>query len=114
MNNNEFNTQEQENVYQNVMEAKSANRGFAIASLVLGIASIVCCCLSYVGPILAVVAIVFAIVSKSKMGYFDSLAVAGLVMGIIGVVLGIVSIVFGAAFAAYLEEYMAQLEAGSF
>ena len=78
--------------YQTVMEIKSRSRGFAIASLVLGILSLVCCCLPYGGLVMAILAVVFAIVSRKKMGYFDSLAIAGLIVGIIGVIFGAFSI----------------------
>ncbi len=73
---------------QAYIEVKSNKRGFAVASLVLGILSIVCCCLSYAGFVMALLAVIFAVVSKTKMGYFDPLAVAGLVLGIIGLVFG--------------------------
>ncbi len=70
------------------MEVKSNKRGFAVASLILGIVSVVCCCISYAGLAMAILAIIFAVVSKRKMGYFDPLAVAGLILGIVGTVFG--------------------------
>ncbi len=78
-------TQQPEGGY---MEVKSNKRGFAVASLILGIVSVVCCCISYAGLAMAILAIIFAVVSKRKMGYFDSLAVAGLILGIVGTVFG--------------------------
>ena len=72
--------------YQTVMEMKSRNRGFAVASFILGIVSIVCCCSYYIALGSAVLAIVFAIVSRARMGYFDGLAITGLILGIIGAV----------------------------
>ncbi len=96
MDNNQNNfSGEQDNIGQDTplftqayMEVKSNKRGFAVASLVLGILSIVCCCLSYAGFVMALLAVIFAAVSKTKMGYFDPLAIAGLVLGIIGLVFG--------------------------
>ncbi len=70
--------------YQAVMQG---TRGFSVASLVLGIISIVCCCAWYVGLILGILAIVFSVVSRKKNGYFDGLAIAGLVLGIFGTVI---------------------------
>ncbi len=78
-------TQQPEGGY---MEVKSNKRGFAVASLILGIVSVVCCCISYAGLAMAILAIIFAVVSKRKMGYFDPLAVAGLILGIVGTVFG--------------------------
>ena len=75
-------------------EEKKHKNGYAIASLVLGIVSILtccCCCTSVLGLILmgisAILAIVFAFVSKKHNdGKMDSKAVAGLVLGIVTVV----------------------------
>ena len=54
----------------NSMEGASVqpqkNDWMAIVSLVLGIVSIVACCFSYIGAIVGVVAIVFAILSKTQ------------------------------------------------
>ncbi len=120
--NNDYNSQNEQNggdnlqyAYQSYMEVRSKSRGFAVASLVLGILSIVCCCLTYAGLAMAVLAIIFAAVSRKKMGYFDPLALAGLILGIIGAVFGVSVIVTdilsrAGAFDAYLEEYFKQFE----
>lgn len=94
--------------YQTVMEIKSRSRGFAIASLVLGILSLVCCCISYAGLVMATLAIIFAIVSRKKMGYFDSLAIAGLIVGIIGVIFGAFSILVDVIMSS--EEFWIEFE----
>lgn len=107
MNGNNFDNGN-EFVFQNVMDVKSRNRGLAIASMVLGIFSIVCCCLSYVGLAAAVLAIVFAVISRVRMGYFDGLAVAGLVTGIIGAVFGIAIIIVDLFFVEIFEAYLAE------
>ena len=73
---------------------KKAKNGYAIASLVLGIVSILsCCCLcaSTLGLILmgvcAILAIVFAFLSKKNTnGKMDVKAIAGLILGIVSVV----------------------------
>ncbi len=95
--NNEFDFQPNvPNPYQefNPAEKKKKN-GYAIASLVLGIVSLVsccCCCGEALGLILmgvsAVLAIVFAFLSKKdNNGKMDGKAIAGLVLGIIAVVI---------------------------
>lgn len=74
-----------------VQDAKSG-RGFAIASLVLGIASLfTCCCCCFcdlliIPLICAILAIVFAFVSKAKSAEkkLAGMAIAGLILGIIG------------------------------
>ena len=73
---------------------KAPKNGYAIASLALGIVSILsccCCCASVFGLILmgisAILAIVFAFLSKKNSnGKMDTKAIAGLVLGIVSIV----------------------------
>ena len=86
--NNEFNLQ------YNFTDEKKNQNGYAIASLVLGVISILsccCCCTNVFGllamGITAILAIVFAFVSKKNSdGKMDAKAIAGLVLGIVSVV----------------------------
>lgn len=74
---------------------KKPQNNYAIASLVLGILSVVtccCCCVETLGLILtgvsAVLAIVFAFLSKKNTdGKMDGKAIAGLILGIVGIVM---------------------------
>lgn len=65
--------------------------GMAIASLVLGIASLVCC-----GPVVGILAIVFGAIALSSIRQNprqlsgDGLAIGGIVLGALGIVGGIV------------------------
>ncbi|MBQ8350793.1 MAG: DUF4190 domain-containing protein [Clostridia bacterium] len=77
--------------YASPMQRQS--KAFSIASLVLGIVAIVCCCLSPVSLICAVLAIVFAVLHRRQVGFFEGMSIAGLVCGIIGAVLAIYLIV---------------------
>ena len=61
--------------------------GYSIASLVLGIFGILCCCIWPVGGTCAILALVFTLISRKQNGSFNGLAVAGLVLAIIGLVL---------------------------
>ena len=75
---------------------KKPKNGFAIASLVLGIVSVLCCCccccssglgLAVMG-VCAVLAIVFAFLSKKNSnGKLSRMAIAGLVLGIVAIVI---------------------------
>jgi len=66
------------------------SNGYNIASLVLGILSIVCCCLyGVVSLICGILSIVFFVISK-KNGNANGLAVAGLICAIFGLVLGLI------------------------
>ena len=98
--NNEFNFQS--NPYGGFEPAKKkAQNGYAIASLVLGILSVVTCCCCYVetlGLVLtgvsAVLAIVFAFLSKKNNdGKMDAKAITGLILGIVGIVMLLILLV---------------------
>lgn len=68
--------------------------GWSVASLVLGIASIFTCTFGYAGIILGVLAVVFAIVSRKILGYFDAKSIGGLILGIFGAVFGVSMLIF--------------------
>ncbi|HBJ18617.1 MAG TPA: hypothetical protein DDY70_02570 [Clostridiales bacterium] len=69
--------------------SRPKTRAFSIASLVLGILSLICCCSGFVSFVLGVLAIVFAIVARRHLGYFDGMSIAGMTCGIVGAVLGL-------------------------
>ena len=98
--NNEFDFQP--NLYGGFEPAeKKPRNGYAIASLVLGIVSVVsccCCCMETLGLILmgvcAVLAIVFAFLSKKNSnGKMDGKAIAGLILGIVAIVMLLILLV---------------------
>ena len=85
--------------------------GFAVASLVLGIVSLlsVCCC-SCILPVTAILSIVFAAVSK-KGEPMNGMAIGGLVCSIVALVLLVVSVVallLDPSFMAAFEESFRQ------
>lgn len=121
MNGNEFNNnpfEEDNEDYLFKMVTNNGRRktyGWSVASMVCGILSVICCCLGYAGLVLGVLAIVFAVISRKNLGYFDGMAIAGLVLGIIGLVLGVALIVASyaidpAIYEEYLEEFWAEYE----
>ena len=74
-------------------------KGFATASLCLGIASVVCtclcCCLYYLAFLLSAISIVMAFLAKrDNGGKMPGKAVAGLILAIIGLVLFICFLAF--------------------
>lgn len=72
--------------YQQFQEQPESGKNFAIASLVLGIVTFVCC-----GNIItAVLSIIFGIISKQRQKENNGMATAGIVLSIIALVLGIV------------------------
>ena len=71
------------------LPAKSVSMIWSVISLVLAILSVLLCPLYYVGIILAVAAVVFAVVSSRKLGFFDKMSIFGLIIGIFGVIFGV-------------------------
>lgn len=90
--------------------------GWSVASMVIGIISVVCCTLGWTGLILGAAAVVLSLVSRRKLGYFDGMSVAGLILGIFGFVFG-VSMLIAVNFLIteemmeqFWEEYYKQLD----
>ena len=77
------------------------NNGFAIASLILGIAGCTLCCTSFIAQILA---IVFGVIAKKKISESngteqgENFAKIGFILGIVGLVIGIIAIICYVAF----------------
>jgi hypothetical protein len=75
---------------------KPPGKGFATASLVLGIIGLV-----FADMILGILAIIFAVVAKKK-GFSGGIATAGLVLGILASIGGIITIVICGPFLCSL------------
>ncbi len=89
--------------------------GWSVASLVLGILSIACCCFGYAGIIFGAAAIAVAVISRRSLGYFDGMCIAGLLLGIFGTVFGISIIVMIESIPQeewdkMIEEFMKEME----
>ncbi|MCD7826878.1 MAG: DUF4190 domain-containing protein, partial [Clostridiaceae bacterium] len=71
------------------------NQGFAIAGMVLGILSIVCCC-SWFGLIFGIVGFVLSMISLQQHRPGKSMATAGVVCSAVGVVIFIILLIASA------------------
>ncbi len=89
------------------MPPKPKTLGWSVASMVVGILSVVCCCFGYTGIIFGLGAIILSIVARKSLGYFEGMSIAGLVLGIFGLVFG-VSIVWNMIFNSEFIDYMNQ------
>ena len=102
-------------VVENLSQPRS--RIYSVVSLVMGIISVlICCCGGWIGLVLGVLSIVFSVISRRHLGYFDGMSIAGLVLGICGTVFGIATVAFAfwvnsGAVDAYLEQLIRDLEA---
>lgn len=90
--NNMNGTSGQQNYYGNEPATETPS-GMAIAGLVLGILSMVCCCIWYVSAILAILALVFSIITVVKNKPGKGMAIAGIVCGAIGLIMAIVVVI---------------------
>lgn len=76
------------------VKPESGNLLYSVLSISLAVLSVVLFAFFYVGGIIAAVAaIVFAILSSRKLGFFDRMALFGLIFGIFGLVFGVFSMV---------------------
>ena len=93
-------------------EQKRKN-GFSIASLVLGILSLACCCFNYMPLVLGILGVVFAVVDKKTNNTMNGMATAGMICGIVSIALSVLSIVTSLLFPVdeeFMQEYMQFLE----
>ena len=81
------------------------SKGLSIASMVLGIISVVLFCIWYISVPCAILAIIFSVIGKKKGG--RGMAIAGLVLGIVAlsilVLIYILALVGIASFASALN-----------
>ena len=88
----------QQNLYQMQSQSTEEACGFAIAGMVLGILSIVCCCAWYISVIMAILGLIFSILTIVQHRPGRSLAIAGIICSSIGIVIALVSFVAIIAF----------------
>ncbi len=118
--NNSENGQNNSNYYQNEQDyafqmltrnGKPKTRGWAVASMVLGILSVVCCCFGWSGILMGAGAVILAIVSRRNLGFFDGMTIAGLILGIFGFVFGATILIYTYTLPPeFWEEYFKELE----
>ena len=75
-------------LFKTVMDGKEKSRVWSVASIAIAAASLLCCAFPYPAIVLGALAIVFALFSRRNIGYFDGLALVGLIIGIAGIVFG--------------------------
>jgi hypothetical protein len=81
------------------MAVRPRTSGLAIASMVLGILSLVFCWFTYIGVPVGILAIIFGGIAMSQTGRDPTLggrgmAIAGLVCGIIGIAIWVLLIIW--------------------
>ena len=80
----------------NANAPEEISKGFAIASLVMGILSILTCCCGIVGILFGILGIIFFCVQpKDSEGKRPSMATVGLILSIVGLVIALGFMIFG-------------------
>ena len=80
----------------NANAPEEISKGFGIASLVMGILSILTCCCSLIGAFFGILGIIFFCVQpKDSEGKRPSIATVGLILSIVGLVLGLGMFIIG-------------------
>ena len=100
---NEIN--ENDYVFKTVdVNGKRKTYGWSVAALVCGILSLIFFYFGFSSVVLGICAVVFAIIARKNLGFFDRFCIAGVVLGIIGFVIG-VFMILGSIF---MEESIVQ------
>ena len=90
-----------ESAYADSYDAQPEGKnGLVIASLICGIASVLCCSSICFGIILGILAIVFAIIGKKKASK-KALGTWGLILGIVGLLASIAALIAGGALGIF-------------
>lgn len=94
--------------YQNYVPEPEEGPGFAIAGMVCGILSIVCCCMYYISGVLGVIGLVFSIIVLKNEKPGKGMAIAGVVCSVIGILIALFFIGYR-IFTIMNPEYMNNL-----
>lgn len=85
---------------------QQGSSGMAVASMVLGILSIVLCCMWYAALPMGIIGLILGIVSLKKGNLGAGMAKAGIVTSVIGIVFVLVILLFlGAVFSEMMNVY---------
>lgn len=90
-----------EYVYKKVIK-KEQRRTWSVISIILAALSIILIYFSWVSLIFAVLSVVAAVISRKNLGYFDKIALTGLIISIFGIVFAATGIAFGEIFDSIL------------
>lgn len=84
----------------------NGNSGFAIASMVCGIISIICCCFTWFSLVLGIAAVVLGIIALSNKYDGKGMAIAGIVTGGIGIFIWLIVLLAAGSdiFMSLIEE----------
>jgi len=88
---------------QGNMPQQNEPKGFAIAGMVLGIVSIVCCCSPLIGGVTGVLGLIFSIIVLTQKKPGKGMAIAGVICAAIGLLLVICMLFANNSMMEYIE-----------
>ncbi len=78
--------------YKNVIKGNQNSRIYSIISVCLSALSIALCFVPWAALVLGALGILFAIISRKNLGYFDNISLCGLIAGIFGTVFSVMGL----------------------
>lgn len=96
---NEFNkkreeaTPESEYAFRSVISGETKTKLWSIIALTLSILSVALCYFGWVGIIFSVLALGMAIFSRKRLGYFDKMTLASIIVAIFGAVFSVAMLI---------------------
>ena len=91
---NQYDSQNQYNGYGQYNNTRNSTNGFAVASMVCGIISIVLCCTIVLSLPFAALSILFAVLSHRKGRNLPGMSIAGISTGIMSLVFTLFMVVY--------------------
>jgi uncharacterized membrane protein len=83
----------EEYAYKNVITKNGNTRLFSLISVVFSVLSLILSFIPWLGLVFGIVSVVFSLISRKQLGYFDGLAVVGLITAIFGLVFSLTGII---------------------
>lgn len=117
--NNQQMNQGQPYAGQGYVPQQKEPKGFAIAGMVLGIISIVCCCSPFVGMITGVLGLIFSILVLAQKRPGKGMAIAGVICAALGLILAVCMYFANNSFMEYInsqggmESFLEQFDQGN-
>ena len=98
---------QQQNLY-NAQPVEKESQGLAIAGMVLGILSLVCCCTGYIALVAGIVGFVLSLIVLIQKKPGKGMAIAGIICASVSIIMLVVMIIIGNSISPSDWEYILQ------
>ena len=85
---------DEEYVYKTVMDGKTPTRLWSVISVGLSVLALALCFFGWWGIAFGIFGLVIAVVSRKKLGYFDKITLASIIISIFATVFSVATIIF--------------------